>query len=88
MTLKICQLSDKLRSLAWGKSEFVNCGEFYTADKLNVKCCLCSQQLKASDFENSHALIGGLKEKVEEWICKVHYLCRNCKKQCSICGGN
>jgi hypothetical protein len=85
MALELYQLSDKLQRLDWGNSVFVDCSEFYIVDSLNVNCCLCNRSLKASD-ENSHALIGGTTLEVEELICKIYYLCRNCKKQCTICG--
>lgn len=66
MTLRVSQLSDKLQRLDWGTSEFVNCGECYISDRPNVQCCLCNKNLKAWDFEDTHALMGGPKPNVEE----------------------
>ncbi|CAN5605330.1 hypothetical protein BH23THE1_BH23THE1_32930 [soil metagenome] len=86
MSFRLCQLSDKLQRLDWGNSEFVDCGEFYMTDNLNVKCCLCERDLNASDSEHSHTLIGSPQSEIYEVISKVHYLCRNCKKQCTVCG--
>lgn len=85
MSFQLCQLSDKLQRLNWGTSKFVTCGECFMTNKSNVQCCLCDVMLKSFDFKNAHALMGGPEENVEEHISKIHYLCRNCKKQCTIC---
>lgn len=84
MSLEIAQLPDKFQCLDWGKCIYVNCGQSFTFDKSNTQCCLCGEILKTYNTKN-HALIGSSNKNVDEIRCKVYYLCRNCKRQCTIC---
>lgn len=85
MTLKLSQLSDKLQRLDWGKSKYVACTKSFTIETFESKCSLCQKNLKPSNSKN-HILIGSSEPNVEEVISAFHYLCRNCKKQCTVCG--
>lgn len=84
MSLEIAQLSNKLQRLDWEDCLYVNCDQSFTLEESEAECCICGKILKTSNTKN-HALIGSSQEKVEEIICKVHYLCYKCKGQCSVC---
>lgn len=84
MSIEIAQLSDKLQRLDWGKCVYVTCGSSFSFEESEAQCCICGESLNPS-YSKNHALIGSQNPNVEEVISKIHYLCRKCKRQCTVC---